>query len=111
MIPSLRLLLPGRDGERRVVVDVGLPALGRFADRLVLEARVSERVVWSGERGPVHDRGTVLIQAMLMLAGGGESCADIEHRRTEDRPFGPICSDSTLYRTLTVIDLVTLDGA
>ena len=32
---------------------------------------------------PVHDRGKVLTQAMLMLAGGGEACADIEHLRAQ----------------------------
>ena len=42
----------------------------------------------TGERLPVHDRGKALTQAMLMLAGGGESCADIEHLRAQRVPFG-----------------------
>ena len=29
----------------------------------------------------MHDRGKVLVQAMLMLTGGGEACADIERLR------------------------------
>lgn len=33
----------------------------------------------------MHDRGKVLTQAMLMLAGGGEACADIEHLRSQGR--------------------------
>ncbi len=45
---------------------------------------------------------------MLMLAGGGESCADIEHLRAQDRLFGSVPSDSTLYRTITALDHNTL---
>ncbi len=95
-------------GDRQVVAHVGLHALGAFADRLGLGARLSEQIPWAGERPPVHDRGTVLTQAMLMLAGGGESCADIEHLRAQVRLFGPVPSDSTLYRTITALDPATL---
>lgn len=97
-------------GDRQVVAHVGLHALGAFADRLGVGDRLSARIGWAGERGPVHDRGTVLVQAMLVLAGGGESCADIEHLRSQPRLFGPVASDTTLYRTLTRIDPVTLAG-
>jgi hypothetical protein len=38
---------------------------------------------------------------MLMLAGGGESCADIETLGSQERLFGDVCSDTTLYRTFT----------
>ncbi len=62
---------------------------------------------WSGPGVPVHDRGRVLTQAMLMLAGGGESCTDIETLAPQDRLFGSVCSDTTLYRTFTE----TLNGA
>ena len=41
-----------------------------------------------GERAPGHDRGKVLTQAMLMLAGGGECCSDIEYLRAEGALFG-----------------------
>lgn len=95
-------------GDRQVVAHVGLHALGAFADRLGLGASLSEQIPWTGERPPVHDRGTVLVQTMLMLAGGGESCADIEHLRAQARLFGPVPSDSTLYRTITALDPVIL---
>lgn len=64
----------------------------------------------SGERLPVHDRGKVVVQAMLMLAGGGEACADIEHLRAQGSLFGSVPSDSTLYRTFRQIDPSTLAG-
>jgi Transposase DDE domain group 1 len=97
----------GGDGA---VAHVGLHALGAFADRLGLGDALSARVPPAGERPPVHDRGKVLVQAMLMLAGGGESCADIEALRAQERLFGPVPSDSTLYRTFRQIDPVTLAG-
>ena len=90
-------------GGTQVVAHVGLHALGRFADRIGLGPALSTAVPWAGERAPFHDRGTVLTHAMLMLAGGGESCSDIEHLRGQDRLFGTVASDSTLYRTIREI--------
>lgn len=95
-------------GDAQVVAHVGLHALGAFADRLELGSRLSGQIAWAGERAPVHDRGTVLTQAMLMLAGGGESVADIEHLRSQPRLFGPVASDTTLRRTILSIDAETL---
>jgi hypothetical protein len=51
----------------------------------------------------------VLTQAMLMLAGGGEACSDIERLRSQPSLFGTVPSDSTLYRTIRSIDAATLD--
>jgi hypothetical protein len=93
-----------------VVAHVGLHALGCFADRVGLGDALSARVPPQGERLPVHDRGKVLCQAMLMLAGGGEACADIEHLRAQPELFGFVPSDSTLYRTFRQIGSATLAG-
>lgn len=93
-----------------VVAHVGLHALGAFADRLGLGDSLSARIAITGERLPLHDRGKVLTQAMLMLAGGGEACADIEHLRSQPALFGSVPSDSTLYRTFRQIDAATLAG-
>ncbi len=97
-------------GGDQVVAHVGLHALGAFADRLGLGHSLSSRIAVTGERLPLHDRGKVLVQAMLMLAGGGEACSDIEHLRAQERLFGSVPSDSTLYRTLRAIDAKTLAG-
>jgi hypothetical protein len=104
---TLKVVVEG--GGKQVVAHVGLHALGRFADRVGLGTALSGAVPWAGERAPLHDRGTVLVQAMLMLAGGGESCADIEHLRVEDKLFGEVCSDSTLYRTITNVTPTVLN--
>lgn len=88
-------------GGDQVVGHVGLHALGLFADRLGLGEALSGAVGYEGPGTPIHDRGRVLVQTMLMLAGGGESCADIEAFHPQSRLFGGVCSDSTLYRTFT----------
>ncbi len=97
-------------GGDQVAAHVGLHALGAFADRLGVGDCLSARIPVNGERLPLHDRGKVLTQAMLMLAGGGESCADIEHLRAQPVLFGAVLSDSTLWRTFHQIHPATLDG-
>jgi hypothetical protein len=97
-------------GGDQVVAHVGLHALGSFADRVGLGEALSAQVPVTGERLPVHDRGKVLVQAMLMLAGGGVSCASIEHLRVQPGLFGPVPSDSTLYRTFRQITPGVLNG-
>ena len=87
-------------GGTQVVAHAGLHALGRFADRVGLGAALSAAVPWAGERAPTHDRGTVLTHAMLMLAGGGEACSDIEFLASQPRLFGAVASAPTLYRTI-----------
>ena len=85
---------PGGTG---VVSHVGLHALGSFADRLGLGDALSDAIP---QRPTLHhDRGKVLVQTMLVLAGGGESCADIEHLRAEEALFGFVPSDSTVHRS------------
>jgi hypothetical protein len=97
-------------GGAQVVAHVGLHALGAFADRLGLGDALSARIPITGERLPLHDRGKVLTQAMLMVTGGGEACADIEHLRAQGALFGSVASDSTLYRTFRQITPATLAG-
>jgi hypothetical protein len=98
---------PGGTG---VVAHVGLHALGSFADRLRLGDSLSAQIPAGGERLPVHDRGKVLVHTALMLAGGGESCADIEHLRLQPDLFGSVPSDSTVQRTFHQLDAATRGG-
>ena len=81
-------------GGDQVAAHAGLFALGRFADGLGLGEALSAAVPATGERAPVHDRGKVLVHLLLMLAGGGEACADIEHLRAQRVLFGEVASDS-----------------
>jgi len=86
---STQILMVERGGDQ-VVAHVGLHVLGVFADRFGLGDSLSTRTPVTGERLPFHDRGKVLTQAMLMLAGGGEACADIEHLRARESLFGAV---------------------
>jgi hypothetical protein len=95
-------------GGAGVVAHVGFHALGAFSDRLGLGHSLSRRIVPRSERAPLHDRGTVLTQMLLVLAGGGESCANIEHLRLQSDLFGHVASDSTVYRTFHKLDAPTL---
>ena len=97
-------------GGEGVVAHAGLHCLGRFADRLGLADLLSARIPVASERLPIHDRGKVLVQAMLMMAGGGEACSDIEKLRAQPGLFGAVPSDSTLYRTFFELDPATVSG-
>ncbi len=90
-------------GGTGVVAHVGLHAVGSFADRLGLGAALSGAIWWRGPGVAVHDRGKVLTQAALVLAGGGESCLDIEHLRAGPDLFGSVPSDTTVARTFAEI--------
>ena len=89
---------------------VGLFVLGGFADRVGLAGELSGALVPRGERAPVHDRGVLLTHLCLALAGGGEACSDIEHLRAQPELFGPVASDSTLWRALSGVGDEELDG-
>ena len=96
-------------GGDQVVAHVGLHALGRFGDRLGLGEELSQAVIAGGDQRLVgHDRGKVLTQVMLMLAGGGECCSDIEFLRSQSGLFGSVPSDTTVWRTFDRIDETTL---
>jgi len=47
---------------------------------------------------------------MLMMAGGGEACSDIEKLRAQPVLFGEVPSDSTLYRTFFQLGAATVAG-
>ena len=95
-------------GGAGVIAHVGLHALGALADRLKLGHLLSSRIPARGERSPLHDRGKVLTHMALVLAGGGESCADIEHLRLQRDLFGIVASDSTVHRTFHELSPTTL---
>lgn len=97
-------------GGAGVVAHVGLHAIGTFADRLGLGEALSAAIPWRGGRFPLHDRGKVLVQCALMLAGGGESCADIEHLRLGEDLFGWVPSDTTVFRTFHQLTSATRSG-
>ena len=104
MNSSATNLVKVESGGTGVVAHVGLHALGALADKLGLGALLSSHVAARGERLPHHERGKVITQLALVLAGGGESCADIEHLCVQEELFGSVPSDTTVFRTMHEFD-------
>jgi choline dehydrogenase-like flavoprotein len=103
-----RVQVMGGDGQ--VVSQVGLHLLGELADRLGLSSGYSGAVPWSGDRAPAHDRGRLLTQVAVMVAGGGACVADMAALRDQPDLFGDVASAPTIWRALHSIDGGVLDG-
>ena len=88
-------------GDGQVVSQVGLHLLGELSDRLGLSSAYSAAVPWSGERAPAHDRGRLLTQVAVMVAGGGECLADMGALRHQPALFGDVASAPTIWRPCT----------
>jgi len=98
------------EGDRQVASQVGLHLLGDLADRAGLSCAYSAAVPWSGERAPGHDRGRLLAQVAVMLAGGGECVADMAALRDQPDLFGEVASAPTIWRALRDVNEEVLEG-
>ncbi len=97
-------------GDTQVASLAGLHLLGELADRSGLSSAYSAAVPWQGERAPGHDRGRLLAQVAIMLAGGGECVADMAALRDQPDLFGDVASPATIWRALHEIDDKVLDA-
>ena len=97
-------------GDAQVASEVGLHLLGEVADRAGLTSGYSAAVPWSGERAPTHERGRLLAQLAVMLAGGGECVADLAALRDQPALFGEVASAPTVWRAVHAIDDVVLEA-
>jgi Transposase DDE domain group 1 len=97
-------------GDRQIASHVGLHLLGEIAERSGLAFEYAAAVPFSGERAPVHDRGRLLAQVAVMLAGGGVCVSDMAALRDQPGLFGEVASDPTIWRVFQHIDERTLDG-
>jgi hypothetical protein len=86
-----------------VVSHVGAALLRMLADRAGLTAALSGALARTGWR-PGHDRGRVLVDLAVMIADGGEAICDIDVLRHQGEVFGPVASDTTVWRALDEID-------
>ena len=98
------------EGDRQVASQVGLHLLGDLADRAGLTSAYSAAVAWPGERAPGHDRGKLLTQLAVMLAGGGECVSDLAALRDQPALFGEVASAPTTWRAVHDIDHAVLDA-
>ena len=97
-------------GDRQVASLAGLHLLGSLADTQGLAAGFSAAVPPAGERAPGHDRGRLLVQVAVMLAGGGRCVADLAALRDQPALFGEVASASTAWRALDRVDAGVLDA-
>ena len=94
------------DGTQ-VVSHVGAALLRMLADRAGLTGGLSAALARTGWF-PGHDRGRVLVDLAVMIADGGEALCDIDALRHQGEVFGPIASDTTVWRTLDEIGATQL---
>ncbi len=92
-------------GDRQTVSLAGLHLVGEVADRLGLASALSGAL---GASRAVHDRGRLLTQVALMLAGGGRCVADMDALRDQPDVFGDVASSPTIWRSFTTFDPSTL---
>lgn len=97
-------------GDTQVASMVGLHLLGDLADRAGLTSAYSAAVPWSGERAPGQDRGRLLSQVAVSLAGGGVCVEDVAALRDQPDLFGEVASSATIWRAVHDIDGVVLDA-
>ena len=95
---DLSVEIAGRD----VINHAGAAALRLLADRSGLTTGLSGALARAGFV-PVHDRGRVLADTAVLIADGGRVLADLATLRDQAQLYGPVASDPTLWRTLSVI--------
>ena len=83
-----------------MVSHAGSGLLAQVADISGLTGALSEAIGERGLRAGSHDRGRVIRDLAVMLAGGGDCLADL--RAVGDQPalFGAIASPSTAFRVI-----------
>ncbi|MEO3936386.1 transposase [Dermatophilaceae bacterium Soc4.6] len=82
-----------------VVAHAGNVATRLMADRVGLTGALSTAMARRGFT-PGHDRGRVLADVAVLIAGGGEAIADINTLRHQRDALGSVASAPTVWRTL-----------
>ena len=95
---------------RGVVSHAGSRLLADLADRTTLTAELSAVLVAVGRPRAVHDPGRVLVDLAVAIADGAECISDIAVLADQPGLFGPVASDSTVWRLLDQLDDRQLAG-
>jgi len=74
------------------------------ADQVGLTDGLSMAMAPTKQRRREHDRGHVLTDLAVMIAGGGTAISDIAVLRDQPNLFGEIASTPTAWRTLEAVD-------
>ncbi len=89
-----------------VVAHAGNVATRLLADRVGLTGALSSAMARRGFT-PTHDRGRVLADVAVLVAGGGEAIADINVLRHQRQVLGSVASAPTVWRALKGITPAT----
>ncbi len=87
-------------GGRGIVNHAGARLLTAMADRSGLTAGLSAAMAGTKVRRRGHDRGRVLVDLAVMLAGGGRRISDLATLRDQPDLFGEVASNPTACRAL-----------
>ena len=98
--PRLRVTTGGRG----VVNHAGARLMADLADATGLTDGLSRAMAPTKQRRRGHDRGEVLVDLAVMIAGGGDAISDLAVLRNQPDLFGEVASTPTAWRTLEAID-------
>jgi hypothetical protein len=80
-----------------------------LADAVGLTASLSAAMASTKQRRRGHDRGEVLTDVAVAIAGGAETISDLATMRDQPDLFGPVASHATVWRTLDAVDEAALE--
>ena len=87
----------------------GARLLADLADAVGLSASLSVAMAPTKQRRRGHDRGEVLTDLAVAIAGGAETISDLATLRDQPVLFGPVASHPTVWRTLAAVDEAALE--
>lgn len=87
----------------------GARLLSDLADKLHLTSGLSRAMAPTKQRARGHDRGQVLVDLAVTIAGGGETISELRVLRDQPRLFGKVASTPTAWRTLEAVDADALE--
>jgi hypothetical protein len=85
---------------RGVVSHAGSRLLADLADRTTLTGQLSTALAHLGRPRASHDPGRVLVDLAVAVADGAECISDVAVLADQPGLFGPVASDSTIWRLL-----------
>jgi DDE family transposase len=94
-------------GGHGVVAHAGSAVTRLIADRTGLTGGLSGALARRGFV-PLHDRGRVITDLAVAIADGATTISDIDTLRHQGDLFGPVASDSTVWRALSGCDAAAL---
>ncbi|MGH3902653.1 MAG: IS1380 family transposase [Pseudonocardiaceae bacterium] len=90
-------------GGHGVVSHVGSGLLRMVCDRVGLTGELAKALARQ-DFTPVHDRGRVLTDLAVAIADGATTISEIDTLRHQVELFGPVASDTTVWRMLDEVD-------